>query len=90
MGSLPIEDESVYYTREPIAIVGSSCRFPGGATSPSKLWELLENPRDIVQEIPDSRFSTKALWHQDSQHHGVSFDLHVQIEKKKMILTCWL
>ncbi|KAK0612275.1 thiolase-like protein [Bombardia bombarda] len=56
--------------REPIAVVGSSCRFPGGATSASKLWELLENPRDVLQEIPATRFNTKAFHHQDSQHHG--------------------
>ncbi|KAI0975861.1 hypothetical protein F4678DRAFT_484062 [Xylaria arbuscula] len=55
---------------EPIAIVGSSCRFPGGATSPSKLWDLLEKPRDVVQEIPATRFNTKAFYHTNSQHHG--------------------
>ncbi|KAL4861815.1 hypothetical protein BDV12DRAFT_207764 [Aspergillus spectabilis] len=55
---------------DPIAIVGSSCRFPGGATSPSKLWELLERPQDVVQEIPASRFNTKPFYHPDSQHHG--------------------
>lgn len=60
------------YLREPVAIVGSSCHFPGGATSPSKLWELLDKPRDIVQEIPPSRFNTKAFYHPDPQHHGVS------------------
>ncbi|KAI9654398.1 MAG: Type I Iterative PKS [Bathelium mastoideum] len=56
--------------REPIAIVGSSCRFPGGASSPSKLWGLLKNPRDLVREIPASRFDTQAFYHQNSQHHG--------------------
>ncbi|KAL4968119.1 uncharacterized protein BDV14DRAFT_197349 [Aspergillus stella-maris] len=70
MGSIETEGNSLLSAREPIAIVGSSCRFPGGATSPSKLWELLENPRDIVQEIPASRFNTKAFYHPDSQHHG--------------------
>ncbi|KAI0445800.1 hypothetical protein F4803DRAFT_108074 [Xylaria telfairii] len=70
MGSLGTEGNSRYFTREPIAIVGSSCRFPGGATSPSKLWELLENPRDVLQEIPATRFSTKAFHHPNSQHHG--------------------
>ncbi|KAH7127284.1 hypothetical protein EDB81DRAFT_907428 [Dactylonectria macrodidyma] len=67
MGSLVSEANRA---REPIAIVGSSCRFPGGASSPSKLWELLEKPRDVVQEIPASRFSTKAFHHPDGQHHG--------------------
>ncbi|CAH0051607.1 unnamed protein product [Clonostachys solani] len=56
--------------REPIAVVGSSCRFPGGANSPSKLWGLLKNPEDLVREIPPSRFDTKTFYHQNSQHHG--------------------
>ncbi|KAJ5100206.1 Male sterility NAD-binding [Penicillium angulare] len=56
--------------REPIAIVGSSCRFPGGANSPSKLWELLKNPEDLGGEIPASRFDTKAFYNKNSQHHG--------------------
>ncbi|KAI0506256.1 hypothetical protein F5B22DRAFT_650963 [Xylaria bambusicola] len=55
---------------DPIAIVGSSCRLPGGATSPSKLWGLLESPRDVLQEIPATRFNTKAFHHTNSQHHG--------------------
>ncbi|CAG7931952.1 unnamed protein product [Penicillium olsonii] len=57
---------------EPIAIVGSACRFPGDATTPSKLWELLKAPRDVLSEIPDSRFSTKAFYHPDGLHHGTT------------------
>ncbi|KAI9759122.1 MAG: Polyketide synthase 19 [Chaenotheca gracillima] len=68
MGSITPSD--VRFVHEPVAIVGSSCRFPGGANSPSKLWGLLKEPRDLVQEIPPSRFDTKAFYHQDGQHHG--------------------
>lgn len=58
--------------QEPIAIVGSGCRFPGGATSPSKLWDLLAHPRDTLVPIPTDRFSTKGFYHQDGQYHGHS------------------
>ncbi|KAK8055589.1 hybrid PKS-NRPS PsoA [Apiospora rasikravindrae] len=58
------------FTTEPVAIVGSSCRFPGGASTPSKLWQLLEKPRDIVKEIPASRFNTEGFYHEDGEHHG--------------------
>lgn len=55
---------------EPIAIVGSGCRFPGGANSPSKLWELLRDPRDVLSEIPPSRFDVRGFHHPDSQFPG--------------------
>lgn len=57
---------------EPIAIVGSGCRFPGGASSPSSLWELLENPRDLRQEIYAERFSTEGFYHHDGARHGTT------------------
>ncbi|KAH9865982.1 hypothetical protein J1614_008546 [Plenodomus biglobosus] len=68
MGSYP--DADIRLLREPIAIVGSSCRFPGGANSPSKLWKLLKKPRDIVREIPLTRFDPKTFYQPNSQHHG--------------------
>ncbi|KAK5635444.1 hypothetical protein RRF57_011156 [Xylaria bambusicola] len=58
--------------REPIAIVGTGCRFPGQCDSPSKLWELLRKPRDLLKEIPTERFSMKAFYHPQNHHHGTS------------------
>ncbi|XXT16435.1 SDR family NAD(P)-dependent oxidoreductase [Sorangium sp. So ce429] len=40
---------------EPIAIVGMACRFPGAA-SPEAFWELLEQGRDAIAEVPASRW----------------------------------
>ncbi|KAJ5247638.1 hypothetical protein N7468_002621 [Penicillium chermesinum] len=57
---------------EPIAIVGSACRFPGDAISPSKLWELVKEPRDVLSLIPKSRFNAAAFYHPDGSHHGTS------------------
>ena len=56
--------------KEPIAIVGSGCRFPGESSSPSKLWELLREPRDVLKKIPIDRFNTNGVYHPDGMHHG--------------------
>ena len=64
---------------EPIAIVGSACRFAGDASSPSKLWELLRSPRDLLKEIPDSRFNAKAFYHPDGSYHGHSNVKHAYL-----------
>ncbi|RMZ83617.1 hypothetical protein DV738_g925, partial [Chaetothyriales sp. CBS 135597] len=39
-----------------LAIVGMSCRLPGGATNTEKFWELLENGLDVSRRIPADRF----------------------------------
>lgn len=57
---------------EPIAIVGSACRFAGGASSPSKLWELLSKPRDVRSDIPTSRFNVASYYHPNPAYHGHS------------------
>ena len=41
---------------EPIAIIGMSCRFPGGADDPEKFWRLLVQGGDAVTRIPADRW----------------------------------
>lgn len=43
-----------------IAIVGMSCRLPGGATDPEKFWELLEAGMDVHRKIPADRFDVES------------------------------
>lgn len=57
---------------EPIAIVGMGCRFPGGSDKPSKLWDLLSNPRDVAQVIPADRFNIDRFYHKEGSHHGTT------------------
>ncbi|KAL4985523.1 hypothetical protein BDW68DRAFT_179645 [Aspergillus falconensis] len=60
------------YPNEPIAIIGSGCRFPGNANSPSALWALLKSPIDCLSEIPKDRFNWQGYYYnsQNGPHHG--------------------
>jgi len=42
-------------TDDPIAIIGMSCRFPGGVRSPQELWQLLHDEVDAVSVFPADR-----------------------------------
>ncbi|WP_344610005.1 type I polyketide synthase, partial [Streptomyces glaucus] len=42
-------------SREPIAIVGMGCRFPGGAVSPDALWDLVAGEREGITPVPEDR-----------------------------------
>lgn len=62
--------------QEPIAIIGSACRFAGSSTTPSKLWSLLRDPVSLQREIPTSRFNASAFYKSDGTHHGAMNVLH--------------
>ena len=54
----------------PIAIIGMSCRFPGDATSPEKLWKLVSEGRSAWSEIPKDRFNQDAFYHPQDSNLG--------------------
>lgn len=56
--------------REPIAIVGIGCRFPGGVDGPESFWQLLCDGVDAIREVPRNRWDADALYDPDPDAPG--------------------
>ncbi|WP_375256646.1 type I polyketide synthase [Streptomyces sp. MNP-20] len=59
---------------EPVAIIAMSCRFPGGASTPEALWELVRDGVDTVSAFPGNRgWDVAGLYHPDPDHQGTTY-----------------
>lgn len=48
--------------REPLAIIGLGCRFPGKADDPETYWEMLRQGIDTIGEVPADRWDIDAYF----------------------------
>ena len=55
---------------EPIAIIRTSYRFSRGSKSPSRLWGLLRQPREVATHI--DRFGLDGFCHPGGSHQGTT------------------
>ena len=62
-------EEAVRPQKEPIAVIGMGCRFPGAA-NPERFWDLLREGRNAIREVPAERWSQDALYDTDPDAPG--------------------
>lgn len=56
--------------KEPLAVIGMGCRFPGGANDPEAFWRLLEQGVDASSEIPSDRWELDRFHDSDTGAPG--------------------
>ncbi|WP_416069269.1 SDR family NAD(P)-dependent oxidoreductase [Streptomyces buecherae] len=67
-------EELLAAQREPIAIVGMACRFPGGVATPEDLWQLVADGADALSPLPTDRgWDLAALTDPELSTHGTSY-----------------
>ncbi|MFF5717587.1 type I polyketide synthase [Streptomyces buecherae] len=67
-------EELLAAQREPIAIVGMACRFPGGVATPEDLWQLVVDGADALSPLPTDRgWDLAALTDPEVATHGTSY-----------------
>jgi polyene macrolide polyketide synthase/mycolactone side chain polyketide synthase len=62
--------ESSAPSKEPIAVVGMACRFPGGARDPDAFWRCLHEGVDAIGEVPANRWDVDRWYDPAPQKPG--------------------
>ena len=60
-------------TAESIAIIGTGCRFPGGANDPESLWQILRDGVDTIQEVPRNRWNIDTYYDPTPETPGKTY-----------------
>lgn len=56
----------------PIAIVGVSGRFPGDASTPGKLWDMVSESRSALTDVPKDRYNIDGFYHPSAERQGTT------------------
>lgn len=62
--------------REPLAIVGIGCHYPGDATGPQAFWDLLTAGVDATRDVPEDRWEVRKFYDPDGAKSGKMNTFH--------------
>jgi acyl transferase domain-containing protein/NADPH:quinone reductase-like Zn-dependent oxidoreductase/acyl carrier protein len=62
--------QSPFLQREPIAIVGIGCRFPGSINGPQSFWDALCEGRDGISDVPQNRWDIESYYDSNKDKPG--------------------
>src|SRR5438132_2022533 len=69
---LQTAEDTGYTQREPIALIGLGCRFPGKANNANDFWRLLCSADDASTEVPPDRWDLRTFYDPDQSKAGKS------------------
>jgi len=62
---------------EPLAIIGMSCRYPGGVATPDDLWDVVDGGRDVIGEFPADRgWDLEGVYDPTPERPGKTYTRH--------------
>ncbi len=64
------------HSREPIAILGTALRLPGGVSTPERFWEALEKGEELIGTVPPERWNASSFLGADPDEAGTTYDIH--------------
>ncbi|KAI8949442.1 putative polyketide synthase [Xylaria longipes] len=67
-----MDTDNSEWASEPIAIIGMSCKFSGGASDPDKLWDLMASGKTGWSEIPADRYDLRGVYHQNHERNSTT------------------
>ncbi|MFN2136956.1 MAG: amino acid adenylation domain-containing protein [Candidatus Promineifilaceae bacterium] len=58
--------EAAGFGREPVAVIGIGCRFPG-VEGPDAFWQALRDGRDLIRQTPEERWEVNAYYQEGAE-----------------------